>query len=231
MPAGAGVRRVAVVEDHALFAETLEIALNLEGYVVHRVCPSEKIATGDQVVHEVVAAKPSTVLLDLDLGIVGDGAALVQPLSRAGIAVLIVTASLDRARWGECLRSGARAVLPKRTPLRSILEAIRLLDEGRAVITREQREELIGRFHAERADVAYLRRKLDLLTTRERQVLGDLMTGRAVRQIASDAVVSESTVRSQVKSILVKLEVSSQLAAVGLAHRVGWRPPEDSRRR
>jgi two-component system, NarL family, nitrate/nitrite response regulator NarL len=230
MPAARGTRRVAVVEDHALFAEALEIALSLEGYAVHRVCPSEKIATGDQVVHEVVSAKPSTVLLDLDLGIVGDGATLVQPLSRAGIAVLIVTASLDRARWGECLRSGARAVIPKRTPLRSILDAIRLVDEGRSVITREQREELIGRFHAERADVAYLRRKLDLLTTRERQVLGDLMTGRAVRQIASDAVVSESTVRSQVKSILVKLEVSSQLAAVGLAHRVGWRPPEDSRR-
>jgi DNA-binding NarL/FixJ family response regulator len=38
-------------------------------------------------------------------------------------------------------------------------------------------------------------------------------------------VVAEATVRTQVKSILAKLEVSSQLAAVGLAHRVGWRPP------
>ena len=43
-----------------------------------------------------------------------------------------------------------------------------------------------------------------------------------VRAIAQDSVVSEATVRTQVKSILGKLEVSSQLAAVGLAHRMGW---------
>jgi DNA-binding NarL/FixJ family response regulator len=38
--------------------------------------------------------------------------------------------------------------------------------------------------------------------------------------------VSETTVRTQVKAILAKLEVRSQLAAVGLAHRAGWQPPE-----
>ena len=47
------------------------------------------------------------------------------------------------------------------------------------------------------------------------------MRGRSVREIASIGVVSEATVRTQVKSILAKLEVSSQLAAVGLAHRMG----------
>ena len=51
------------------------------------------------------------------------------------------------------------------------------------------------------------------------------MQGRTVREIANLSVVSEATVRTQVKSILAKLEVSSQLAAVGLAHSVGWRGP------
>ena len=60
---------------------------------------------------------------------------------------------------------------------------------------------------------------------RETEVLGHLMKGRAVRQIAERGAVSEATVRTQVKSILAKLEVTSQLAAVGVAHRVGWRPP------
>ena len=67
--------------------------------------------------------------------------------------------------------------------------------------------------------------RLDLLTTREREVLAHLMLGRTVREIAARSVVSEATVRTQVKSILAKLEVTSQLAAVGLAHHVGWRPP------
>lgn len=52
------------------------------------------------------------------------------------------------------------------------------------------------------------------------------MAGRTVREIAIDGVVSEATVRTQVKAILAKLEVTSQLAAVGLAHRVGWRPAQ-----
>jgi DNA-binding NarL/FixJ family response regulator len=60
---------------------------------------------------------------------------------------------------------------------------------------------------------------------REREVLAHLMKGRTVREIAVSGVVSEATVRTQVKAILAKLDVTSQIAAVGLAHQVGWRPP------
>ena len=55
------------------------------------------------------------------------------------------------------------------------------------------------------------------------------MKGQTVREIATECVVAEATVRTQVKSILAKLEVTSQLAAVGLAHRVGWKPPQLTR--
>jgi len=49
----------------------------------------------------------------------------------------------------------------------------------------------------------------------------------SVAFLAKRLKVSEATVRTQVKSILAKLEVSSQLAAVGLAYQVGWRAPYD----
>ena len=52
------------------------------------------------------------------------------------------------------------------------------------------------------------------------------MEGRQVRQIAELSVVSEATVRTQVKSILSKLGVSSQLAAVGMAQAARWHPPQ-----
>ena len=58
------------------------------------------------------------------------------------------------------------------------------------------------------------------------EVLGALMRGAPVREIARTSVVSEATVRTQVKSILAKLEMSSQLAAVGAAYKVGWHPPQ-----
>ena len=63
---------------------------------------------------------------------------------------------------------------------------------------------------------------LERLTGRERQVLEALGEGRTVTDIAASWVVSESTVRSQVRGILTKLGVTSQLEAVALALRVGW---------
>ena len=67
-----------------------------------------------------------------------------------------------------------------------------------------------------------LRARLQQLTSRENEILGLLMEGNTVSEIARLNVVSEATVRTQVRSILTKLEVSSQLAAVGVAHRAGW---------
>ena len=52
-------------------------------------------------------------------------------------------------------------------------------------------------------------------------MLAQLVAGRQVRQIAEEGSVSEATVRTQVKSVLSKLGVGSQLAAVSMAHRVG----------
>ena len=60
------------------------------------------------------------------------------------------------------------------------------------------------------------------LTERERFVLAELMEGHCAEEIAHAAFVSVSTVRSQIKAILQKLGVSSQLAAVALARRAGW---------
>ncbi len=50
------------------------------------------------------------------------------------------------------------------------------------------------------------------------------MTGRTVREIATERGVSEGTVRSQVKALLAKLEVQSQISAVALAYSAGWTP-------
>jgi two-component system, NarL family, nitrate/nitrite response regulator NarL len=60
------------------------------------------------------------------------------------------------------------------------------------------------------------------LSRKERDVLSALMRGETAQQISHECYVSLPTVRSQIRSILVKLGVSSQLAAVVLAYRSGW---------
>jgi DNA-binding CsgD family transcriptional regulator len=61
-----------------------------------------------------------------------------------------------------------------------------------------------------------------VLTGREKVVLAELMNGNRAETIAANGCVSISTVRSQIKSILQKLGVNSQLAAVALARQAGW---------
>jgi two-component system, NarL family, nitrate/nitrite response regulator NarL len=224
MPRSLGLTRIVIVEDHALFAEVLDVALTLEGHDVHQVPVAERAATPREVLTACLGLRPRVVLLDLDLGAT-DGAALVKPLSRAGIAVVVVTGSIDRTRWGECLCLGARTVLPKSTPLNTILATIRLIGDGRPVLAREERDRLVACFTEDRRRVRDIRTRLGTLTMREREVLGQLTEGRTVSEIAQESYVSEATVRTQVKSILGKLEVSSQLAAVGAALRAQWHPP------
>ena len=214
--------RVLIIEDHTLFAESLELALSLEGYDVRRA--ETQTESASTLLSTAIRARPRIALLDLDLGRIGSGTRLVRPLVMAGVDVVVVTASNDEVRWGECLRLGARTVLQKTRPLNEILAAVRKINHGFPVMDRAERERLIQLWHEQQQERGRLHQRLQLLTPREQEVLGHLMQGHTVRDIATVSVVSEATVRTQVKSILAKLEVSSQLAAVGLAHHVGWQP-------
>lgn len=219
-----GTSRVCVIEDHTLFAESLQIALELKGHEVRRVPLPADLHNSLTLLPAVMKHQPHVLLLDLDLGN-ADGSRLIEPVTRAGTAVVVLTGSGDRARWGQCIRLGARKVMVKTAPLNEILSTIRLIGEGRPVMAVEEREELVRFWQEERAQVEELLDRLNRLTAREAEVLGKLMEGQQVRQIAEDSVVSEATVRTQVKSILSKLEVTSQIGAVGLAHHAGWNAP------
>lgn len=221
-----GGTRVAVVEDHVLFAESLEIALSVRGYDVRRVDLPETSRTVATLLPAILRLRPGIVLLDLDLAEHGRGVQLIEPLADADVAVVIVTGNQDRLEWAECMDLGARKVLPKSTHLNDILATVSRIDHGFPAVSAEERAELAKVRHGHRSPAQETRHRLDLLTHREQEVLGHLMEGHHVEEIAALSVVSVATVRTQVKSILAKLDVGSQLAAVGVAHRIGWRVPQ-----
>ena len=220
-------QRVLVVDDHDLFADALSVALRLERFEVSRLCLAK---CGDPLA-AVLRERPQVALIDLDLGPYGDGTVLIEPLSLSGIDVVVVTASRDEAEWGGCLHRGARAVLGKSGALDAVVEVVRRLFQGLPAVRREERDRLVATWREERQSSDAMRQRFARLTPRERHVLRDLLEGLAVHQIADIDVVSEATVRTQVKSILAKLEVGSQLGAVVLAHRVEWQGAAPSNRR
>jgi DNA-binding NarL/FixJ family response regulator len=86
----------------------------------------------------------------------------------------------------------------------------------------EQRQHLVNELRCAREHERAEREPFDRLTSREQQVLNALADGRSVACIAEDWFVSEATVRSQVRGVLLKLGVSSQLEAVARATKAGW---------
>lgn len=220
--------RLVVAEEHVVFADALEIAFAHDGYDVVRPDVAKGRPPYDLFLAALLRLAPRVVVMDLDED--GDPAAdLVAPLARSDIDVVVLTASSDLGWWGECLHRGASTVVATSDPLSHLLATVRRTCQGRVTMTPGKRQHLLEVRTERDVRTATGRAHLARLSDREQAVLAHLMQGHHVSDIAQAWVVSESTVRSQVRAVLAKLEVSSQLAAVALAHQVGWRPPGSPR--
>lgn len=211
--------RVVIVDDHALLADAVAAALRAEGLDVS----VADLSSRESLLADVRADPPDLVLLDLELGgEIGDGATLVRPLVRAGSQVLVVSASRRRAQIGTAIEQGAMGHLTKSTPLEELIETVVAATRGEEVLPQDRRQALLQELWAAREREAADRQPFARLTAREQQVLRELGNGKVVSAIAEEWFVSESTVRSQVRGVLTKLGVGSQIEAVALAVRVGW---------
>jgi two-component system, NarL family, nitrate/nitrite response regulator NarL len=210
----------AIVDDHRLFSQSLSVALRAHGLEVIE----PVLSSLDDVCALMLERRPSVVLLDRDLGPLGNAEPLIRPLADAGCAVVVVSALLDDLVEGRCLALGAAACIHKSEPFPAVLATVLEAADGQTLVSDAKRQRLVAEWQrwqaAERDRVAAFGR----LTPREVSVLGLLMDGLAVRAIAQRFSVSEATVRTQVRGILVKLGVRNQLEAVALATRASWRP-------
>ncbi len=202
--------RAVVVDDHRLLAQSIAISLRQEGVE----CVVAPLADPGTLVDSILAERPDVVLLDLDLGTgPGDGAELVAPLVRGGCRVVLVTASTDPVRLATAVQAGAVGVLAKTEPIEVLIAAACAAARGERVLSGEQERSILA---------AARTSPFARLTEREAHVLRALGDGHSVAAIASRSFVAEATVRSQVRGVLTKLGVGSQLEAVALARRSGW---------
>jgi two-component system nitrate/nitrite response regulator NarL len=216
--------RLVMIEDHELLAQSLQAALSAENIEVVRVWSDDR----DKLVEEALDAAPGLLLLDYNLGPdIGTARGLITSLKAGGFDVVMLTGITDRLRLAECLEEGAIGIIDKSVSFDELLAHIHtVLDQG-TLMTRHEREEMLSRLRLHRAKRERDMQAFDGLTTRERQVLSALMKGKSADTIAEESVVSVATIRTQIRSILAKLGVNSQLAAVARAQEVRWQPPSD----
>jgi two-component system nitrate/nitrite response regulator NarL len=218
----AGSVRTVIIDDHQLLAESLAVALQMEGLS----CSIMELQDRETLLREVLALAPQLVLLDLDLGgDLGDGAELVAPLVEAGAPVLVVSASTDPDQLCRALEHGAMGLLAKAAPFQQLLEAVLAAARGDEVMPPAERRRILDVGRSRRSIRARSLAPFRDLSVRENHVLRELAEGQSVAVIAQTGFVSEATVRSQVRAVLSKLGCSSQLEAVAAAHRCGWISP------
>jgi DNA-binding NarL/FixJ family response regulator len=208
-----------IVDDHGVLADGLAMALVAEGLPAEVHVPT----SAEGVVEAVRERRPVLVILDLDLGLERvRGMDLVAPLRELGTRVLVLTGSNDRLVHARCLEAGAAGVASKAEPFDRLLGTVRRAAQGQPAIGRLRREELLDELRRSRAAKTARLAPFDRLTPKEASVLLALAEGRSADAIARTSFVSLPTVRTQIRGILVKLGVGSQLAAVGMALERGW---------
>lgn len=205
---------VLVVDDHVLIRTALVMALESQGFDAHQVPTS----SASVILAEARLHAPGLVLLDLDLAEGPNGADLVAPLRTLGWSVLVVTGSRDREALAAAIHRGAVGWVSKTASFEELLAVALAAAAGEQVLAPVMRDELVRlhqRLRGRRREVAS---RLARLSTREREVLDQLAAGQGASAIASDATVSMYTVRAQIRAILAKLEVRTQLAAVAMVN-------------
>lgn len=181
---------------------------------------------GAAAVTAAIALKPDVVLMDVRMPIV-DGVSATEQILASGIesrVLVMTTFDLDEHALG-ALRAGASGFLLKDTPPEDLVSAIRSVAAGDAVVSPKVTRRLLSRFivdsPAPRRDPIVL----DVLTEREREVLGHVAAGRSNPEIAAELFLSESTIKSHVGRILTKLDLRDRVQAVVLAYETGLVTP------
>jgi DNA-binding NarL/FixJ family response regulator len=215
---------VLIVDDHELVATSLALYLRSKGLHARRHAARSR----EGILTAAATLAPGVVLLDLDLGrapdgTVIDGTTFIDGLCRGGWRVVVLTSTEDPAAMGRALHAGALACVPKTASLPALVATLRRAVQGTEVIRPERRRHLVEVHLRQEAQNRALERRFQALTEREREVLDRLAHGHRAQQIAREFHVSLTTIRSQIRSVLAKLKVTSQLEAVALLneHRQG----------
>lgn len=213
--------RVVVTDDQPLVRAGLVAILEAE----HDIEVVGEAADGREAVDTVRRLDPDVVLMDIRMPGV-DGIEATRCLSeRERPRVLILTTfDLDEYVY-EALKAGASGFLLKDTPRQRLIEGVRIVAVGDALlapgITRRLIEEFLHRPPKTVAD----RAPFGDLTSREREVLGLIAHGMSNSEIAEALFVTEATVKTHVAHILTKLALRDRVQAVVAAYEHGLVQP------
>ena len=219
--AAAGMIRVLLADDQALIRMGFRMVLDAEADIE----VVGEAADGAAAITQAKALNPDVVLMDIRMPGVNGIEATAEITRTLDTKVLILTTfDLDEYAFGG-LRAGASGFLLKDTRPAELIEAIRTVASGDAVvsprITRRMLEMFAGQLPSGTATSGQVDPRIASLTPRETEILRLVARGMSNAEIAAELVVSATTVKTHVGSVLAKLGVRDRVQAVVVAYETG----------
>jgi DNA-binding NarL/FixJ family response regulator len=210
------VIRVLLADDHRLVRTGFRVILGLEDDI-EVVAEAED---GGQAVEATARHRPDVVLMDVEMpGMDGLEATRHIVAAGGGPSVLILT-TFDRDDYlFAALEAGASGFLLKNSSPESLVEAVRVVARGDALLAPEITRRVIAAFARPGAPRAAAR--LSELTPREHEVLVELAGGATNAEIAAALHLGETTVKTHVSRVLTKLGARDRTQAVVFAYELG----------
>ncbi len=207
--------RVALVDDQAMVRTGLRLILDHEADI-EVVGEAEDGEAGFRLVR---GDRPDVVLMDVQMPVC-DGLEATRRIVEAELDTrVIILTTFERDEYiFEALRLGAAGFLLKNAPPEDLIDAVRIVARGEALLSPSVTKRVIGSFSADAAPLAPPP-GLELLTDRETDVLRLLADGMSNAEIAAQLYVGEATVKTHVSNVLSKLQLRDRVQAVVLAHR------------
>jgi len=214
--------RVLIADDDDLMRAGLAELLTVDPEIE----VAGQAATGREAVEQARRLTPDVVLMDVRMPDL-DGIAATRKLARAapGVRVLILTTFEQDDYVFGALRAGASGFLLKRTRPEELLAAVHTIAAGDSMLSPSVTRRVIDRMAQQPTPKLVDQARLDALTPREREVLERIARGLSNREIAAALAVEESTIRTHVKRILMKLELRDRIQAVIFAYETGLNRP------
>jgi DNA-binding NarL/FixJ family response regulator len=213
--------RVLVCEDQELVRTGYVAAFNSQ--------PDMEVvgeaADGPAAIDATARLRPDVVVMDIHMPLM-DGIEATQRIAGQGVRdaakVLVVTTfNIDEYVY-RALRAGASGFLLKDSPLAELVQGVRTIAQGDALLSPAVTRTLIGRFAGRiRPGDLTEARPLDILAHRELEVLRLMAGGLTNTEIAEKMTISVQTVKTYVSRIFAKLDLRDRVQAVVLAYRSG----------
>jgi DNA-binding NarL/FixJ family response regulator len=170
-------------------------------------------------------SRPDVVLMDIRMPDLDGVAATREVLASSPDVKVVVLTTFEQDDYiFDALSAGASAFLLKRTKPEELITAIHTVADGDSLLSPSVTRRVIDRMATQPSPVATSER-LDVLTAREREVLELVARGLSNREIADTFVIEESTVKTHVKRILMKLGLRDRVQAVIFAYESGVTRP------